>query len=67
MTYNIASAGYPADKASGSMWSTTCANTEYDFGENQGVFKDVSQCTNNVSAAIFSWLHRWLRALVSEL
>lgn len=46
--YNINSAGYPADKSSGSMWLTTCANVEYDFGENQGVFKDVSQCANNV-------------------
>ena len=31
------------------MWQTTCNNVEYDFGENQGVFKDVSQCVNNVS------------------
>ena len=28
---------------------TTCNNVEYDYGQNQGVFKDVSQCTNNVS------------------
>ena len=49
VTYNIASAGYPADKTTGSMWQTTCNNVEYDFGENQGVFKDVSQCVNNVS------------------
>ena len=47
--YDINSAGYPADKSSGSMWLTTCSNVEYDFGGNQGVFKDVSQCTNNVS------------------
>ena len=48
-TYDINSAGYPADKSSGSMWLTTCQNVEYDFGENQGVFKDVSQCANNVN------------------
>ena len=49
VTYNINSAGYPADKSTGSMWQTSCDGVEYDFGENQGVFKDVSQCTNNVS------------------
>lgn len=47
--YDINSAGYPADKSTGSMWLTTCSNVEYDFGDNQGVFKDVSQCANNVS------------------
>ena len=47
--FDINSAGYPADKSSGSMWLTTCSGVEYDFGENQGVFKDVSQCANNVS------------------
>jgi hypothetical protein len=51
-TYNIASAGYPADKTSGSLWMTTCNNVEYDYGQNQGVFKDVSQCTNNVSVPL---------------
>lgn len=51
-TYNIASAGYPADKNTGSMWLTTCNNVEYDYGENQGVFKDVSQCVNNVSVPL---------------
>ena len=51
-TYNIASAGYPADKTTGSMWLTTCNNVEYDYGENQGVFKDVSQCVSNVSVPL---------------
>ena len=50
-TLNIASAGYPADKRQGSMWSTTCQNVEYAYGQNQGVFKDVSQCANQVGAA----------------
>ena len=47
-TFNIASAGYPADKPTGSMWSTTCQNVEYAYGQNQGVFKEVSQCQNQV-------------------
>ena len=49
-TLNIASAGYPADKRQGTLWSTTCQNVEYAYGQNQGVFKDVSQCANQVGA-----------------
>ncbi|BDA46549.1 probable glutamyl endopeptidase [Coccomyxa sp. Obi] len=45
-TLNIGSAGYPADKPSGTMWQTTCQNVEYAYGQNQGVFKEVSQCQN---------------------
>lgn len=52
VTYDIKSAGYPADKTTGSMWSTSCNGVEYDYGHNQGVFKDVSQCANNVSTRL---------------
>nr|QOL01128.1 putative extracellular protein CSOL_052 [Pseudococcomyxa simplex] len=51
-TFNIASAGYPADKPTGSMWSTTCQNVEYAYGQNQGVFKEVSQCQNQACSNI---------------
>lgn len=47
-TLNIASAGYPADKPTGTMWSTTCNGVEYAYGQNQGVFQEVSQCQNQV-------------------
>lgn len=48
-TLNIMSAGYPADKPTGTMWGTSCQGVEYAYGQNQGVFKDVSQCQNQVS------------------
>jgi V8-like Glu-specific endopeptidase len=47
-TLNIASAGYPADKPSGTMWSTTCQNVLYAYDQNQGVFTEVSQCQDQV-------------------
>ena len=67
VTYNINSVGYPADKTTGSQWLTKCDNIDYDFGQNQGVFQDVSQCANNVRilSSIFIiqshqiCMHRW--------
>jgi hypothetical protein len=51
VTLDISSAGYPADKPSGTMWKTTCSGVEYAYGQNQGVFTDVSQCQNQAGLA----------------
>ena len=40
--------GYPADKPSGTLWMSQCQAVAYDYDGNQGIFKDVSQCTNEV-------------------
>lgn len=38
--------GYPADKPQGTMWLSQCQSVAFDYDGNQGVFKDVSQCTD---------------------
>ena len=64
VTLDITSAGYPADKPTGTMWQTTCNNVEYVYGANQGVFTDVSQCQNQVRAIqdCLHWGQRCCRA-----
>ncbi len=42
--------GYPADKPSGTMWLSQCQSVGFDYSANQGIFKDVSQCTEQVRA-----------------
>lgn len=43
--------GYPADKPSGTLWMSQCQAVQYDYDGNQGIFKDVSQCTDQVRTA----------------
>ncbi|KAK9839188.1 hypothetical protein WJX81_000049 [Elliptochloris bilobata] len=49
---DISSLGYPADKPSGTMWLSQCQAVAFDYDQNQGIFKDVSQCTEQRCANI---------------
>ena len=57
--------GYPADKPSGTMWLSQCQAVAYDYDGNQGIFKDVSQCTEQVRALCFSDSAPWAIAMES--
>ena len=41
----LAAGGVPSGQAAGTMWLSQCQSVAFDYDGNQGVFKDVSQCT----------------------
>jgi len=49
-TYALTTAGYPGEKAAGTMWQCACSGVAINFGGNQGVFTDIDQCQNQARA-----------------
>ena len=51
-TYALTTAGYPGEKAAGTMWQCACSGVAINFGGNQGVFTDIDQCQNQARGAL---------------
>ena len=50
---NITTAGYPGEKASGTMWTSACASVAYDYsGSGPESFQNIKNCVNGGCANI---------------